>query len=108
MPVFYAGANSSLGGSVVVGSPLSGGKPTAALYVNGSLTLSGSANVTNTLQYIAAKGATVPALSTFMPATRVTQLTQASQIAQAAQNPTTYSGLTLSGSANATYRARSR
>ena len=59
-PVFYAGANSSLGGSVVVGSPLSGGKPTAALYVNGTLTLSGSASVTNTVQYIAAKGATFP------------------------------------------------
>ena len=102
-PVLYAGANSSLGGSAVVGSSLSGGKPTAALYVNGTLTLSGSANVTNTVQYIAAKGATVPALSTFMPATRVTQLTQASQIAQAAQSPTTYNGLSLSGSSNATY-----
>ena len=58
------------------------GQPSAASYINGKLTTSGSANLNQTVLYVKAKGATVPPLSQFMPDALVASLVAASQLAQ--------------------------
>ncbi len=99
----YAGSNTTMSGSSKVTSPLIGGQPSAALYVAGKLTTSGSVDLSKTVQYVQAKGAAVPPLSRFMPDARIALLTQASQAAQ--QTGTVYKGLTYSGTQNVTFTA---
>jgi len=99
----YAGGNTTMSGSSKVASPLIGGQPSAAVYVNGKLTATSTVDLTKTVQYITAKGAVVPPLSQFMPDARIALLTQASQAAQ--KTGTVYNGLTLSGTKGATYAA---
>ena len=92
----YSGADASLSGSCKVESPIVGGQPSAASYINGKLATSGSANLSQTVLYVKAKGATVPPLSQFMPSSLVSSLITASRAAQ--QTGTVYKGLVLSGS----------
>ena len=99
----YAGGNATMSGSSKVTSPLIGGQPSAAVYVNGKLTTSGSVDLSTTVQYVKAKGAVVPPLSQFMPEARIALLTQASQAAQ--QTGAVYKGLTYSGAQNVTFTA---
>ena len=58
----YAGSSATMSGSSKVTSPLIGGQPSAAVYVDGKLTTSGSVDLSKTVQYVKAKGAVVPPL----------------------------------------------
>lgn len=98
-----SGGNAAMSGSVTVTSPLIGGAPSAATYVNGTLSTSGSVSLTNTALYVAAKGAGLPPITQFMPDSLVATLTQAAQAAPRAG--TVYNGLTYSGSQTVTVAA---
>ena len=99
--VLYSGTSATLSGSYTVGSPLLSGQPSAGVYVNGSLTTNGSVDLSRATVYVGAQGATVPALSQFMPDALVTSLVAASQVAQ----PTgiTYDGLSYGGNGSVTF-----
>jgi hypothetical protein len=96
----YSGADATLSGSCKVESPLVAGQPSAASYINGKLKTSGSADLSQTVLYVKAKGAAIPPLSQFMPDSLVASLTLASQAAQS--TGTTYNGLSYSGSKSVT------
>lgn len=99
--VLYAGGDATLSGSCRVGTPLVSGRPSAAAYVGGELTVRGSADLSRAALYEQAGGATVPPLTQFMPEAYVASLVLASQAAQA--TGTSYNGLKLSGAGSASY-----
>ena len=101
--VLYGGGNATLSGSSKVESPVIAGQPSAASYVKGTLSTSGSASLGTTTLLVGARGDAIPPLSQFMPDALVSSLTLASQSAQ--QTGTTYKGLTLSGSKGRTFAA---
>ena len=92
----YSGGNATLSGSSKVESPVIAGQPSAATYVNGTLSTSGSASLSKTVLFVKARGDSVPPLAQFMPETLVSWLTFASQAAQ--PTGTTCPGLSYSGS----------
>ena len=98
---FYAGADSAMSGTFKVTSPLLGSDPTAALYVNGKLTTGSSVDLSKVVQYVKAKGATVPPITQFMPDARVSALTTASQVAPF-NSSTPKKDVTYSGTQNVT------
>ena len=97
----YSQADASLTGTSKVESPLVSGKPSAATLVNGKLTKTGSADLSRTVLFVKANGATVPALGTFMPDALVSSLMAASQAAQRAG--TVYRNLSYSGKQGASF-----
>ena len=97
----YAGADSAMSGTFKVTSPLLGSDPTAALYVNGKLTTGSSVDLSKVVQYVKAKGATVPPITQFMPDARVSALTTASQVAPF-NSSTPKKDVTYSGTQNVT------
>ena len=97
----YAGADSSMSGTLKVTGPLLGSDPTAALYVNGKLSTGTSVDLSKVVQYVKAKGATVPPIAQFMPDARVTALTTASQVAPF-NSSTPKKDVTYSGAQNVT------
>ena len=80
-PALYAGSSATLSGTSTVTSPMTGTPPapTAALYVKGTLTTSGSSSLSTVTKVI---GNTVPHMSVFMPDSRIAALIAASQPAR--------------------------
>ena len=101
-PALYVGSDAALSGTAKITSPLVSGQPSAALYVKGRLANSSSANLSTIRQVIGAKGATVPGLSQFMPASRIADLTAASQAAK--PEGRVYPGLVISGTKDQTFK----
>jgi len=101
--VLYSGGNVTMSGRSKVTSPPIDGHPSAATFVNGKLTTSGSADLSGTVACVKAKGASVPPITAFMPDALVASLTQASQAAP--KSGAVHNGLSYSGSRKVTVTA---
>ena len=100
-PALYSGGDVILSGTAKITSPPTGGQPSAGLYIKGKFTNTSSGSVSTVKQYL---GMAAPALTVFMPDSRVSALIQASQAAPKVVAPA-YNGLTLSGTASQSYPA---
>ena len=100
-PALYVGSSATLSGAATVTSPLVSDQPSAAIYVKGFLTNSGSGSLSTVTKVT---GVDVPAMSVFMPDSRIQALIDASQPARPAPPAvvTRYpKGLTISGASAA-------
>ena len=97
----YAGADSTLSGTMKIAGPLVNNQPSAAVYVNGKLTKASTVDLSKVALFVKAKGATVPPIAQFMPDSRIAALTAAAKVSPF-NSATPKKNVTYSGSSNVT------